>query len=207
MRAFKMKVGREPARDFHRVRSARAAIGPEAELFVDANGAYTRRQALESAQRFVDGYDVRWLEEPLPADDLDGLRFVRDHVPAQLEIAGGEYGYGPDDFRRLLQAGAADVVMPDATRCGGITGFLKAAALCEAWHVPVSSHCAPALHVHLGCAIAGMRHAEYFHDHARIERMLFDGVGEPEGGALRPDLTRPGLGLEFKWPDAERYAV
>lgn len=207
IRAFKMKVGREPARDLGRVRLARAAIGGAAELFVDGNGAFTRRSALEFAHRIAEEFDVRWFEEPLPAEDGEGLRFLRERGPAKVEIAGGEYGYGPDDFRRMLEAEALDVMMPDVTRCGGITGFLKAATLCEAWHVPISSHCAPALHAPLGCAVPGMRHAEYFHDHARIEEMLFDGAGEVEDGVLRPDLTRPGLGLEFKWQDAERFAV
>jgi L-alanine-DL-glutamate epimerase-like enolase superfamily enzyme len=204
---FKMKVGREPARDRHRVKVARAAIGSGAELFVDANSAYTRNQALEAARMFVDEADVRWLEQPLAPQDLAGLRFLRSRVPPQLEIADGEYGYDADYFRRLLEADAADVTMADATRCAGITGFLQVAALCDAWCKPLSSHCAPALHLHAGCAVAPMRHAEYFHDHERIERELFDGIVEPRDGVLRPDLTRPGHGLVFKWADAERYAI
>ncbi|HEX2100499.1 MAG TPA: enolase C-terminal domain-like protein, partial [Candidatus Synoicihabitans sp.] len=204
---FKMKVGREPARDEQRVRVARAEIGAGAELYVDANSAYTRREARLYAELFADGFDVCWLEEPLPPEDLDGLRFLRGQVPAKLEIAEGEYGYDLDYFRRLLEADAADVVMPDLTRCGGITGFMHVASLCAARRVPLSSHCAPALHVHVGCAVAGLRHAEYFHDHARIERLLFDGAAEPEHGVLQPNLGEAGLGLEFKWQDAERYAV
>jgi L-alanine-DL-glutamate epimerase-like enolase superfamily enzyme len=204
---FKMKVGREPRRDFDRVRRARAVIGPHAELFVDANSAYTGREALEFGTRFVAESDVRWLEQPLAPADLEGLRFLRQRVPAQLEIADGEYGYDLDYFRRLLDADAVDVVMADATRCGGITGFLKVATLCETWGRPLSSHCAPALHVAPGCAVPAMRHAEYFHDHARIEAALFDGAPAVEAGALRPDLERPGLGLEFKWADAAKYAL
>jgi L-alanine-DL-glutamate epimerase-like enolase superfamily enzyme len=207
IRGFKMKVGREPARDVDRVRAARDEIGPEAGLFVDANSAYTPRQALEFAGLFADEFDVRWLEEPLPPDDFAGLHWLRQRAPAKLEIAEGEYGADSDYFRRLLEAQAVDVVMPDVTRCGGITGFLHVATLCDAANAPMSSHCAAALHVPLGCALRRMRHAEYFHDHARIERMLFDGARDPEDGALQPDLTRPGLGLEFKWRDAERYAV
>lgn len=204
---FKMKVGREPARDLERVRLARAAIGDDAELFVDANSAYTRREALESGTRFADQCDVRWFEQPLAPEDLAGLRWLRDRVPASLEIADGEYGYDAGCFRQMFEAEAVDVAMADATRCGGITGLLQVAALCETWHLPLSTHCAPALHVHPGCAIGALRHAEYFHDHVRIERELFDGAPEPEAGALRPDLTRPGHGLEFKWADAGRYAV
>ena len=97
---------------------------------------------------------------------------------------------------------------PTPRRCGGITGFLKAADLCEAFGLPLSAHCAPALHLHPCCATtAEFRHLEYFHDHARIEAMLFDGAIEPEKGSLRPDSSRPGLGLEFKRADAERFKV
>ncbi|QYM78819.1 hypothetical protein K0B96_16170 [Horticoccus luteus] len=204
---FKMKVGRDPARDLHRVQAARRAIGGEAELFVDANSAYTRNQALEWANTFANQADVRWLEEPLPPDDLAGLRFLRERVPPEIELAEGEYGYDLHYFRRLLDAEAADVVQADATRCAGITGFMKVATLCETWGRPLSAHCAPALHLHPGCAAAPMRHTEYFHDHARIEQRLFDGAVPVERGMLTPDLTRPGLGVEFKWADAERFAV
>lgn len=207
VRAFKMKIGRETHRDRHRLRVARAAIGDEAELFVDANGAYTRNQARAWAAILADEFDVRWLEEPLPPADHEGLRFLREQVPPKLEITEGEYGADLDDFRRLLEADAADVIMPDATRCGGVTGFTQAAALCQAWHKPISSHCAPALHLPLGLALLGMRHAEYFHDHARIENELFDGAPALRDGVLRPDLSRPGLGLEFKHADAARYAL
>lgn len=204
---FKMKVGRDPVRDPDRVGRARAVIGRDAELFVDANSAYTRREALEFGTQFAAEFDVRWLEQPLPPADWEGLHFLRDRVPPKLEIADGEYGYDLAYFRRLVEAGAVDVVMADATRCGGITGFLKVAGLCEAWHLPLSSHCAPALHVHPGCAVVAMRHAELFHDHERIEAMLFDGAPQPEAGALRPDRSRPGHGLEFKWADAAGFAA
>ena len=201
----KMKVGREPGRDPARVRVAREAIG-DAQLFVDANGAYGRKQALALAQVFAD-LGVTWFEEPVSSDDLDGLRLLRDRAPAGMDIAAGEYGYDLIYFRRMLEAGAVDVLQADATRCAGITGFMRAAALCEAFELPLSAHCAPSLHAHPGCAATPLRHIEYFHDHVRIERMLFDGALTPEHGALRPDLSRPGLGLEFKRADAARYAV
>ena len=119
-----------------------------------------------------------------------------------MAITAGEYGYDLPYFRRMLQAQAVDVLQADATRCAGITGFLGVAALCEAFGIPLSSHCAPALHLPLCCAARPALHLEYFHDHARIERMLFDGAAEPRQGLLAPDLTRPGLGLEFKEQDA-----
>jgi L-alanine-DL-glutamate epimerase-like enolase superfamily enzyme len=140
------------------------------------------------------------------SDDLKGLRVIRDRAPASVEIAAGEYGYDIDYFRRMLEAGAVDVLQADATRCGGITGFLDAAALCSAHHLPLSAHTAPLLHTHVCCA-APVRHLEYFHDHVRIEQLFFDGVPEPVNGELQPDLSRPGMGVELKKKDAERFAA
>ena len=158
--------------------------------------------ATRIAGRFAE-YDVSWFEEPVSSVDLDGLRLLRDRAP--MEVAAGEYGYEPSYFARMV--GAVDVQQADATRCGGITGLLAVSALCDAHQVPFSAHCAPQLHAHAACAIAPLRHLEYFHDHARIERMLFDGALEPDGGALRPDPDRPGLGVELKAADAERWAA
>jgi len=202
----KMKIGTHPDDDLARVRVARDAIGAGAALMVDANGAYSRKQSLAFADAFAD-LNVVWFEEPVSSDDLDGLRLIRDRAPSGMDIAAGEYGYTLDYFRHMLDAGAVDVIQADATRCAGITGFLRAATLAEAHHLPLSAHCAPALHIHPACAVPTLAPCEYFHDHARIERMLFDGAPTPQDGALRPDLSRPGMGLEFKRADAARYAV
>lgn len=202
----KMKVGRNPGEDPDRVRAARAAIGTSAELFVDANGAYSHKQALGLAEKFAE-FDVRWFEEPVSSDDLEGLSLVRSAAPAGMEIAAGEYGYDLFYFRRTLEAGAVDILQADATRCGGVTGFLGVSALCEAYSVPLSAHTAPALHLPLGCTVPSLRHLEYFHDHVRIEEILFEGMTAPVDGVLYPDVGRPGLGLELRRPDARRYAV
>jgi len=197
--AVKMKVGREPARDLGRVRAAREAIGRQCELFVDANGAYGVKEALRFAHAF-DELGVTWFEEPVVKTNLDGLRLLRERAP--MEIAGGEYGYEQSDFVALMPV--LDVMQADATRCGGITGFLAAHALCEAYDKPLSSHCAPSLHAALGCALPGFRHVEWFVDHVRIEEMLFDGAPKPLRGELVPS-DAPGLGLVFKKEDAEKY--
>lgn len=202
----KMKVGRAPGEDAGRVAAARRAIGAAAALYVDANGAYSRKQALAVAERFRE-HGVSWFEEPVSSDDLEGLRLLRDRAPAGMEIAAGEYGYDGFYFRRMLAAGAVDVLQADATRCAGITGFLEADALCRAHGVPLSAHTAPALHLHAGCAAPGVRHLEYFHDHVRLEQLLFDGVVSPKEGALAPDLSRAGHGLVLREADAVRYAV
>ncbi|HEV7132563.1 MAG TPA: enolase C-terminal domain-like protein [Gaiellaceae bacterium] len=203
----KMKVGREPERDLHRVEVARAAIGADTQLFVDANGALSRKQALRFAVDYAERYDVRWFEEPVSSDDLEGLRLLRDRAPAGMEIAAGEYGTVLPYFERMLAAGAVDCLQADVTRCEGITGFLRVAALCEARSLELSAHCGPAIHVHPCCAVVPLRHLEYFHDHVRIEQIVFDGVLEPVDGELRPDLSRPGNGLELKRADAERFAI
>jgi L-alanine-DL-glutamate epimerase-like enolase superfamily enzyme len=202
----KMKVGREPDADPERVRGAREAIGADAELFVDANGGYSRKQALELADTYRDA-GVSWFEEPVSSDDLDGLRQIRERAPAGMAVAAGEYGYEPGYFRRMLDAEAVDVLQADVTRACGITGLQIAGALCTAYEVPFSAHCAPQIHAHAGCALGRLRHCEYFHTHARAERILFDGVLEPTDGALAPDPSRPGLGIELKGADAERYRV
>jgi L-alanine-DL-glutamate epimerase-like enolase superfamily enzyme len=204
----KMKLGADwgtrPDEDVRRVGVAREAIGPDAALFVDANGAYEPKQAVEQAHRFAE-YGVSYLEEPVSSDHLDDLAFVRRQV--SMAVAAGEYGFDPWYFRAMLQAGAVDILQADATRCLGVTGWLEAAQLAHAFAVPFSAHCAPSIHAQIGCAAPDLAHVEYFHDHVRIEHMLFDGALEPEGGCLRPDPTRPGLGLELKRPDAERWRI
>lgn len=202
----KMKVGSNPGQDLERVRAARSAIGESSELFVDANGAYSRKQALALSHGFAE-LGVSWFEEPCSSDDLAGLALLVARAPASVEIAAGEYGYQPQYFERMLTAGAVDVLQADATRCGGVSGFLKAAALCDTHHLPLSSHCAPALHLHLGCAMKSVRHLEYFHDHARIERLFFDGEAAPDGGVLRPNRAQPGLGLRLRSDIANRYVI
>jgi L-alanine-DL-glutamate epimerase-like enolase superfamily enzyme len=201
--AVKMKVGRDPRVDLHRVALARRAIGPNVELFVDANGAWSRKQALQQMERFAE-FGVTWVEEPVSSEDLEGLRLLRNRSPAAMEITAGEYGYVLDDFRRMLAADCLDVIQADITRCGGVTGMLAIASLCEAFQLPLSTHCAPHLHAHVGCALRPLRHIEYFHDHARIEHLLFSGTLEPKGGRLFPSLERPGLGVSLA-PSAERY--
>jgi L-alanine-DL-glutamate epimerase-like enolase superfamily enzyme len=203
---MKMKVGRDAAADIGRVRVAREAIGDGCELFVDANGAYTRKQALAQAERFAEER-VAWFEEPVSSDDLDGLRLMRDRAPAGMASAAGEDGFDLPYFRGMLDAGAVDVLQADATRCAGITGFLATGALCEARSMPFSAHCAPSLHAAACCALPQAVHVEYFHDHARIEQMLFDGALVPRDGALWPDTSRPGIGIELKRADAARYAI
>ncbi|QGH68312.1 mandelate racemase [Pseudactinotalea sp. HY158] len=192
--------GERVARDLHRVALARAAIGETAELYVDANGAYGRKQAIRVG-RALAGERATWFEEPVSSDDHAGLALVRDRV--DVDVAAGEYGYDLAYFRPLVDV--VDCVQIDVTRCGGITEWLRIAALAAAHNLQVSGHCAPQLHAHVAAAAVNLRHLEYFHDHVRIEALLFDGVLEPRGGALVPDQGRAGNGLELRSADAERF--
>ena len=200
----KMKIGREPPKDASRVAAARHAIGGETGLFVDANGAYTVKESLEKSG-FFEEQNVTWFEEPVSAENLPGLQFIREHT--QLEIAAGEYNYDLRQARAMCEAASVDVLQADATRCG-VTGFLQMAALCEAFEMPLSAHAAPAIHAHLCCAVNRARHVEYFFDHVRIEQMLFEGATiRHEHGRLRPDPASPGWGLEFKTKEAAKFLV
>lgn len=202
----KMKVGSHAEDDPRRVHMARSAIGESCELFVDANGAYTLAQALRLAEEFA-RQEVRWFEEPVSSDNLAGLNQVRARAPFGMDIAAGEYGYNAWYFRRMIDAAAVTVLQADATRCGGISGFLDVAALCWAANLPLSSHCGPSMHLHVCCSVPRAIHMEFFHDHARIERMFFDGFCEPQNGIMKPDLNRPGNGLELKEKDAAVYRL
>jgi L-alanine-DL-glutamate epimerase-like enolase superfamily enzyme len=202
-----MKVGRHPPQDRERLRWAREAIGDDVELMVDANGAYRVKEGQQWARSFADE-GVVWLEEPVSSDDLHGLAQIRREGPPGLDVTAGEYGWDLFHFQRLLEHDAVDVVQPDVTRCGGYTSFLRVDALCRARNLALSAHCAPAQSVHAVCACETAVHIEYFHDHARIESLLFEGTLEPqEGGRLVPDLSRSGNGLELKRAEAERYAA
>jgi len=200
----KIKVGRDPRRDPRRLSVCREVIGEEVELMVDANGAFTPKQALDQAAVYA-GYGVSYLEEPVSSEDREGLAFLREQGPAGMAIAAGEYEWDLAQVGDL--AGCVDILQADVTRVGGITNMLRVDGVCRALQRPFSAHCAPAISAHVCCAMETLVHLEYFHDHVRIERMLFDGTLDPRGGALEPDRSRPGLGLELKCLDAERWAA
>jgi L-alanine-DL-glutamate epimerase-like enolase superfamily enzyme len=204
----KIKIGESrghaAARDLARMRRARETVGDDVELYVDANGAYTRKQAIRMMHE-ADELDVRWYEEPVSSDDLDGLRQVRDAVRA--DVTAGEYGYDLVYFQRMCAAGAVDCLQVDVSRCGGITEWQRVAAVAAAHGLQVSGHCAPHLHAHVAAATPNFRHLEWFHDHTRIEAAFFDGVLDPTGGSIRPSPDAWGHGLTFRRSDAEKYRV
>ena len=205
-RSMKIKVGRDGDRDPSRVELVRSVAGEDAEIMVDANGANRPAQAIGWAERYGE-LGVSYFEEPVSSDDLAGLARVRDRAPAAMAIAAGEYGWNLPYFERMLAAESVDILQADVTRCGGITNLLRVDGLCQARSMPFSAHCAPGISAHVCCGMEAVVHIEYFFDHYRIEGMVFDGTLDPEGGALTPDRSRPGLGLELKRAAAEQYRV
>ncbi|MEV7816863.1 enolase C-terminal domain-like protein [Streptomyces flaveolus] len=205
----KIKIGESwgarETRDLERVARARATIGDTAELYVDANGGYRAGQAVRLAGPLAEE-GVTWFEEPVSSDHLTALADIRGRVP--IDVTAGEYGYTLPYFQHMLDAQAVDCLQADVTRCGGITVWLRAAALAHARGLDVSGHCAPHAHAHAAAAVPNLRHLEWFHDHVRIERLLFDGVLDPGGGSVTPGADgAPGLGLTLMEERAAPYRV
>ncbi|MEH0416942.1 enolase C-terminal domain-like protein [Streptomyces sp. B21-083] len=197
--------GRCEERDRRRVAEARASVGDTTSLYVDANGAYSAKQAVRVAGALADA-GVTWFEEPVSSDHLTTLAHIRDQVT--MDVTAGEYGYTLPYFEYMLAAGAVDCLQADITRCGGITVWLRAAALAQARGLDISGHCAPHAHAHAAAAVPNLRHLEWFHDHVRIERILFDGVLDPAGGSIDPGSGgEGGLGLALNADRAQRYRV
>lgn len=200
----KIKVGRDPGADPHRLEVAREAVGDGVGLMVDANGAFRAREAIDWA-RWYGEHGVVWFEEPVSSDDLAGLRRVRDTAPPGVDVTAGEYVWNVFDAQRMLAAESVDVLQVDVTRCGGLTELVRIDGVAKAHHVPLSAHCAPAVSCHAFCAVEDLMPLEFFHDHARVERMLFDGLPAVRDGMVAPDLGCPGNGLLLRAQDAERY--
>jgi L-alanine-DL-glutamate epimerase-like enolase superfamily enzyme len=204
--AVKIKVGESWGargdRDLGRAAFARRVVGDGVELFVDANGGYTRGQAGRMGRAF-DDLGVTWFEEPVSSDDLAGLAALRGEIAA--DVAAGEYAYDLAYVTRMCGAGAVDCMQLDVTRVGGISEWRRGAAVAAGHGLDVSGHCAPALHAQVAASVPNLRHVEYFHDHARLEPLLFEGIPPVHHGAMHVSLDAPGNGLSVKRPDAERY--
>jgi L-alanine-DL-glutamate epimerase-like enolase superfamily enzyme len=205
--SVKIKIGESwgarAERDLARTRLVRRLTGDGA-VFVDANGAYRIGQAVRVGAA-LDDLGVAWFEEPVSSDDLGGLATVRRAVAA--DVAAGEYGYDLTYFHRMVAAGAVDCLQIDATRCGGITEFVRGAAVAAAAGLDVSAHCAPHLHATFVGAVPNIRHIEYFHDHARIEeKLLFDGARAPRDGTLSA-TGRSGHGIDVRTEGVEQWRV
>ena len=204
-RAMKIKIGERwgsnPERDLRRIRQLAELAGPDVELMADANGGYSIGQARRIGHQ-LDEYGVTWFEEPVSSDDLAGLAELRAQL--RCDVAAGEYVADSYQAARLLPV--VDCLQLDVTRCGGYTGWLRAAALAQAHNRQVSGHCAPALHAPVAAAVPHLRHVEWFADHARLEPMLVDGSPPVRDGALQLDDSRAGHGMTLR-PEADRWRI
>ncbi|MGN6721995.1 MAG: enolase C-terminal domain-like protein, partial [Marmoricola sp.] len=204
--AVKIKIGESsgtnPARDLERVAQARELIGANRQLLVDANGGYRRKQAARIG-RHLNDLGVVWFEEPVSSDDKSGLAQLSAML--DLDVAAGEYANDLAESRRLCEV--VDCLQIDATRCGGITGWLRTAALAASFCLDVSGHCAPHLQALAAMATPNLRHLEWFHDHVRIEGRFIDGCGDLQDGRLVVDPGALGHGYTLKERDLEPYRV
>ncbi|MGZ3773378.1 MAG: enolase C-terminal domain-like protein [Pseudobdellovibrionaceae bacterium] len=204
LKKFKIKVGANPDTDASRVQFVRKVIGPNAGLMVDANEAYRPIQALCMAYKFSE-QNVIWFEQPISCEDLEGMKELKDRFPVGMALTSGEYIYNSARTLYYLNSRCVDVLQLDVTRCQGISGLLESAALCDIYNVPISTHCAPALHSAFGCAVRGLIHIESFFDHERIENEFFEGIYEIQNGCIYPDFSAVGHGLKLKANNIERY--
>ncbi len=196
----KMRLGgTRAADDLAAVRAVREAIGDDVPLMVDVNGGWTTAHALRMGRQ-LEEYGLYWLEDPLPADDLAG--HARLAAALDTPIATGEKAYAPQGCRDVLAAGACDILMPDVLRVGGVTGWVRAAALADAAHLPVCSHLFPEINVHLVASAP----TAVFLEHMTWSQPLFnEELPVSEGTVAVP--TRPGLGVSWNEAAIARYRI
>ncbi|MBE7185953.1 MAG: mandelate racemase/muconate lactonizing enzyme family protein, partial [Methylobacterium mesophilicum] len=183
----KLKVGRPIHEDVARISAVREAVGPSFEIFTDANQVFSVDDAIRRARHY-EALDIGWLEEPLPADDLDG--HIRLSRSTAIPIAVGESLYSPSHFREYLQKGACSVVQVDVGRIGGITPWLKVAHLAECFNIAVCPHFLMELHVSLSAAVPNARWVEYI---PQLDEVTTQGLRIENGRAV--PANEPGLGI------------
>jgi L-alanine-DL-glutamate epimerase-like enolase superfamily enzyme len=199
-RAMKMRAGRPDARhDIEAARLVREALGPEVVLMIDANQAWAPNQAIWIG-RALEGFGPFWLEEPVDHDDLAGHARVARELA--VPIASGENTYLPHGFREMVVVEAADILMPDVQRVGGVTGWMRVAALAEAWRLPMSSHLFPEISVHLLTATPTAQFLEFM---PWAQPLITEQLAVEDGTVSVP--PRPGLGLAFDDRAIERFAL
>jgi L-alanine-DL-glutamate epimerase-like enolase superfamily enzyme len=195
-RGAKIKIGRpHVSEDVARLSAVRAAVGPGFDIMTDANQGFNRPEVLRRAAAFAP-FDLSWLEEPLPAEDVTGHRQLR--AQTAIPIAVGESMYHPSQFREYLEQGACSIVQPDVARIGGITPWIKVAHLAEAFDVPVCPHFLMELHVSLCAGVANAAWVEYI---PQLDDITTSRI-RVEGGYAYPP-SEPGLGIAWDWPAIE----
>ena len=188
----KIKIGRpHVSEDVSRLEAVREAVGPSFDLMTDANQGFYRQEAIRRARAF-DGLDLAWIEEPYPAEDVQGHALLR--AQTSTPVAVGESMYHLSQFREYLERGACSIVQPDVARIGGITPWLKTAHLAEAFNVPVCPHFLMEIHVSLCAAVPNASWVEYI---PQLDRITTSRLEIDDGYAIPPQT--PGLGIEWDW--------
>ena len=208
IKRVKMKVGKDFGRsereDLRRVAAVRKAVGNDVALYVDANNGYYPKQAIYMAREF-ERFQVGWLEEPVLADDIQGLAEVRRAT--SIPVAAGEHEYTKYGFRDLIARGGADIVQPDVRRVGGVTEWMKVAHMAHSFNLPVAPHAAQVVHLHLACATPNLKAVEYMNTALEGDRVWYTEFPEPKEGMWSPFPDRLGLGLELDSHAVEKWAV
>ena len=202
MQSVKMKVGKDFGKsekeDIERLAAVREAVGDNVEILIDANNGYYAKQAIRMAREF-EPYNVGWFEEPVLADDIEGLAAVAAAI--DIPVATGEHEYTKFGFRELIARGGADIVQPDIGRVGGVTEWIKVANLAHAFNLPVAPHAFQVVHLHVTCATPNLRIVEYLGVSEEFDKLVYTEFPEPKDGMWSPYPDKPGLGLELN-PDA-----
>ena len=204
----KMKVGKDFGRsereDLQRLAAVRRALGDDVAVYVDANNGYYAKQAIYMAKEF-EQFQVGWFEEPVLADDIQGLAEIRQAI--NIPVATGEHEYSKYGFKDLITRGGADIVQPDVGRVGGVTEWMKVAHMAHAFNLPVAPHAVQLVHLHLGCATPNLKVVEYLGTALEGDRVWYTEIPEPKDGMWAPFPDRPGLGLELDPHAVEKWSV
>ena len=208
IKRVKMKVGKDFGRsereDIQRLAAVRKAVGDDVAIYVDANNGYYAKQAIYMAREF-EQFQVGWFEEPVLADDIQGLAEIRRAI--NIPVATGEHEYTKYGFKELIAGGGADIVQPDVSRVGGVTEWMKVAHMAHASNLPVAPHAVQLVHLHLTCATPNLKVVEYMNMALETDRLWYTEFPQQRDGMWAPFPDRPGLGLELDPYAVEKWAV
>ena len=204
----KMKVGKDFGRsereDIERVAAVRKALGDDIDIYIDANNGYYAKQAIRLSRVFEE-YDIGWFEEPVLADDIEGLAAVSNAT--NIPVATGEHEYTKHGIADLIMRKGADIVQPDIGRVGGVTEWMKAAVLADGFNLPVAPHAYALFHLHCAMATPNLKVVEMLGAEENSNKHWFKEVPEQVNGMLKPFSDRPGFGLELDPDTVRNYSI
>ena len=208
IKQVKMKVGKDfgqsEREDILRLAAVREAVGDDVAVYIDANNGYYTKQAIYMAREF-EQFQVGWFEEPVLADDIQGLAEIRGAT--DIPVATGEHEYTKYGFKELIASGGTDIAQPDIGRVGGVTEWMKVAHLAHSFNMPVAPHALQLVHLHVACATPNLKTVEYMNILLETDRAFFTEFPEQKDGMWSPYPDKPGLGLELDPAAVEQYSV